>query len=83
MVMPIRGQYEQLCNAAALKKLGVPVLKEIDDDFGDQVRHWAEDPFIPEVSYQQDTDNIVQTVMTRATGLSFELDIPYPDLIFN
>lgn len=29
MVMPIRNQYEQLCNAAALKEMGVPVLSDL------------------------------------------------------
>lgn len=29
MVVPMKNQYEQHCNAAALKKLGVPVLKKV------------------------------------------------------
>lgn len=29
IVIPIKGQYEQLCNAAALSKIGVPVLPEL------------------------------------------------------
>lgn len=29
IVIPIKGQYEQLCNAAALEKMGVPVLPEL------------------------------------------------------
>lgn len=29
IVLPIHGQYEQQCNAAALEKMGVPVLKEL------------------------------------------------------
>jgi uncharacterized protein (TIGR00661 family) len=29
LVVPMKSQYEQQCNAAALKKLGVPVLKKI------------------------------------------------------
>lgn len=31
MVIPIKGQYEQACNAAALKEMGVPVLHHIDN----------------------------------------------------
>ena len=30
MVIPIKGQYEQECNAEALKKMGVPVFKKLD-----------------------------------------------------
>ncbi len=29
MVIPMKGQYEQQCNAAALKTMGVPVLKKL------------------------------------------------------
>src|SRR5690606_38174368 len=29
LVVPMKGQYEQLCNAAALKQLGVPVMKKL------------------------------------------------------
>lgn len=29
LVVPMKSQYEQHCNAAALKKLGVPVLKKV------------------------------------------------------
>lgn len=29
IIIPIRGQYEQLCNSAALSKMGVPVLPEL------------------------------------------------------
>jgi len=31
MVIPIRGQYEQLCNAESLKKLGIYVGVDIND----------------------------------------------------
>src|SRR3984957_14641501 len=33
MVIPIRGQYEQRCNAAALNRMGVPVLDALDSRF--------------------------------------------------
>lgn len=29
MVIPIKGQYEQQCNVAALKEMGVPVIKSL------------------------------------------------------
>ena len=31
LVIPIEGQYEQLCNASSLKEIGVPVGKSIND----------------------------------------------------
>jgi uncharacterized protein (TIGR00661 family) len=44
MVIPIRNQYEQQCNAAALKKMGVMSLKRIDEQFGDHFVNWMNNP---------------------------------------
>jgi len=38
--IPIRQHYEQECNAAALKKLGVPVLYDVGDDFDSKIENW-------------------------------------------
>ena len=38
--IPIRKHYEQECNAAALKKLGVPVVYEAGDDFHLVIENW-------------------------------------------
>lgn len=44
MAVPIRGQYEQQCNAAALKKLGVPVLPTIDHSSTQDLIRWLDGP---------------------------------------
>jgi uncharacterized protein (TIGR00661 family) len=38
--IPIKEHYEQECNAAALKKLGVPVMYEVGSDFGQAIQKW-------------------------------------------
>jgi uncharacterized protein (TIGR00661 family) len=38
--IPIRNHYEQECNAAALKKMGVPVIYAIDKDFNHIIENW-------------------------------------------
>lgn len=38
--IPIKNHYEQQCNAAALKKMGVKVLDEIGDDFSNIIENW-------------------------------------------
>ena len=40
--IPIRNHYEQECNAAALKKLGVPVVYEVGDDFNTIIENWID-----------------------------------------
>lgn len=38
--IPIRNHYEQECNAAALKKMGVPVVYDAGDDFDLIIENW-------------------------------------------
>lgn len=44
IAIPIRGQYEQLCNAAALDRLGVICLDNIHPDFPSVIHRWLERP---------------------------------------
>ena len=38
--IPIRGQYEQQCNAAALRQMGVKVLNDLDGYFATEISLW-------------------------------------------
>lgn len=40
MAMPIKGQYEQKCNAAALEKLGIATLPELPEHFCEVFEQW-------------------------------------------
>lgn len=40
MSIPIKNHYEQQCNAAALKKLGVEVLEDVTENFYEKVERW-------------------------------------------
>lgn len=84
IAIPIRGQYEQQCNAAALKKIGITTPDKLDDHFTDTFNNWVNDPSTPTVQYRYSTEAIVNILMYRSTPhLKSPLDIPYPDLIFN
>ena len=37
--IPIRAQYEQQCNAAALKEMGVPVIKSLKKKHAGKIKH--------------------------------------------
>ncbi len=41
MVVPLEGQYEQLCNAAALSYLGVPVITAVDESQLYRIQEWS------------------------------------------
>ncbi|RTY71367.1 glycosyltransferase family protein [Flavobacterium sp. LB2P53] len=48
--IPIRNHYEQECNAAALKKMGVPVVYEAGDNFDLIIENWLnKDTPIPNI----------------------------------
>lgn len=42
MCIPISGHYEQLCNSAALKKLGIKILNNCDEKFSNHIKNWLE-----------------------------------------
>jgi uncharacterized protein (TIGR00661 family) len=44
--IPIRNHYEQECNAAALKKMGVPVVYEVGDNFDLVIENWLNSTII-------------------------------------
>ncbi|MEO5562289.1 MAG: glycosyltransferase family protein [Chitinophagaceae bacterium] len=51
--IPIRAQYEQQCNAAALQLMGGLCLKTIDDNFADHFHDWISSTNTPRTDYSQ------------------------------
>lgn len=65
LVIPMRGQYEQQCNAAALEKLGVPVIQNFQSEGLAQVENWLHcDKYIA-VNYPNNTESIIDKVLTN------------------
>ncbi|MEI8046154.1 MAG: glycosyltransferase family protein [Bacteroidota bacterium] len=65
MVIPMQGQYEQQCNAAALKEMGVPVLKSLKLKQIDKIDHWIKTGVSIEVDYPDYTEEIVNKILTE------------------
>lgn len=63
MVIPMKGQYEQQCNAAALKEMGVPVLKSLKLKNIDRILHWIETDNIIKVDYPDKTEEIINNIL--------------------
>jgi uncharacterized protein (TIGR00661 family) len=64
MVIPMKGQYEQHCNAAALKEMGVPVLKSLKLENVDKIKNWIEKGSTIEVDYPDNTAEIINNILT-------------------
>jgi uncharacterized protein (TIGR00661 family) len=84
MVIPIRGQYEQFCNAAALSKMGVPVLHALDHGFDRAFRVWMEQKKKPHLHLDYSTESIVSYLMQHCGREKADaLDMLYPEAVFN
>jgi uncharacterized protein (TIGR00661 family) len=63
MAIPMKGQYEQQCNAAALKTIGVPVIKSLKKKHLDKIKAWVKDKqFIP-VNFPNITEKIINILV--------------------
>jgi len=62
-VIPIRGQYEQQCNAAALKKMGVLVADRFSEDLVPALLKWAQSTSVVRVHYPDITERIVEQML--------------------
>ena len=62
MVIPISGQYEQQCNAAALEQMGIHKLDKLDDDFTGHFNDWAQSKSI-KINFDHSTEDIIAKVM--------------------
>ncbi len=83
MVIPIRGQYEQLCNAAALERLGVKVLNRIDNSFVAEFDEWMSSSSQKTIEYNDNAFALTQSLMENYPYKGSALDLLYPDFIFN
>ena len=69
MVIPMKGQYEQQCNAAALKEMGVPVLKKLKISKVEKIIDWVTNGEIIEVDYPNITEKIVDEIFKKHTAI--------------
>ena len=63
LVIPMEGQYEQQCNAAALKEMGVPVLKKLRRKYVDKIDDWVEKGSVINVEYPDKTGEILDNIL--------------------
>jgi uncharacterized protein (TIGR00661 family) len=63
LAIPMVNQYEQLCNAEALKQLGVKVLDKVDDNFHVHLGEWLNNNLIIPVSYPDNARQLVETII--------------------
>lgn len=63
MVIPMKNQFEQQCNAAALKNMGVPVIKKLHRKHTETIYNWIENGEVIKVNYPDITENIINLII--------------------
>ncbi|MEO6330166.1 MAG: glycosyltransferase family protein [Ginsengibacter sp.] len=65
IVIPMKKQYEQHCNAAALEEMGVDVLKSLKKKYVPQINAWIRTSKIIPVNYPDITANIINMIIKK------------------
>jgi uncharacterized protein (TIGR00661 family) len=82
MVIPMKKQYEQYCNAEMLKEMGVPVIKKFNADTLPKIKKWLENDTIVEVDYPDNTEEIVNLIVENHAG-SKKMDTGFESCNYN
>lgn len=77
MVIPMKGQFEQQCNAAALHAMGVPVVPSLKKKFVSQIKNWIDSDELIKVNYPNQTATILDGLLEAYSpkdSIAFEKD---------
>ena len=65
MVIPMKNQYEQYCNAAALEAMGVPVIKNIKKKQIPAIEDWIQNGSVIDVDFPDMTEGIIDLIIEK------------------
>jgi len=65
LVVPMKSQYEQHCNAASLKNLGVPVLKKVKKKYLKKLEKWIEEGKCLNIEFPDIAGKAVERLMDK------------------
>ena len=63
LAIPMKAQYEQICNATVLKTMDVPIMKSLKKKHADHLEKWLNKGKIIEVNYPDITADIVGQIV--------------------
>lgn len=76
LAVPMKGQYEQQCNAAALKLLGLPVIKNIKPRQYKKVKAWLQSDANILMDYPDETEWLLERIIETETARRPERKLP-------
>ncbi|CAM1367182.1 Glycosyl transferase [Tenacibaculum soleae] len=63
LVVPMKNQYEQQCNALSLKQMGIPVLKKFNKNQVSKISSWVNTKQSIKVNYPDITEDILDAII--------------------
>ncbi|MES1217752.1 MAG: glycosyltransferase family protein [Bacteroidota bacterium] len=72
MSIPIKGQYEQVCNSAALKKKGIVCKQTIGAEFKNEFYQWLENAPVVQLDYSKSVEQSLDYLFQRHKKISKE-----------
>ncbi|MCY1634940.1 glycosyltransferase family protein [Marinifilum sp. D737] len=65
-VIPMKNQFEQVCNAHALRELGIPVITDLEGDGPAKIREWIkEEGLITKLNYPDNAKSVIKYLMNH------------------
>jgi uncharacterized protein (TIGR00661 family) len=77
MVIPMKGQYEQQCNAAALKMMSVPVVKNMKSKQYKKLKDWIESDAKVIIDLPDETIYIIDEILQKHGSQKREIALPH------
>ncbi len=65
LLMPMKNQFEQTCNAAAAEELGLPIVREIDENLVVALRKWVDSEEKIQIDFPNETEEIVNNLVSK------------------
>jgi uncharacterized protein (TIGR00661 family) len=79
LVIPMKGQYEQQCNAVALKKMGVTVLNSLHQKHVQFLHEFIDEEKIPLIDFPDETEEIISKLIKE----NVESDYTFAEATFS
>jgi uncharacterized protein (TIGR00661 family) len=74
LVIPMKTQYEQQCNAVMLKSMGVAVMKKLKKKHEDKIKDWLDNGEVLKINYPDITEKIIDTIIENHAGKNIEIN---------
>lgn len=74
LVIPMVGQYEQICNAVALEEMGVKTLPHLKKDSVPAVSAWLEGSHVVQRRYENEVEHMVENLLGRYEDVAYRCE---------